>query len=116
MTHPPTYAFPPVPTADRVVTVLLLAVLGYAAASGSLLGVLLTIEADDCQAVVPCLDGPTGTGFLASGLAPLVFWLAALVVVLVRWGNRRPTWWVPLAAVVPALGVWAVGLTAASAG
>lgn len=118
MSQPQAYAHlsAPVSPADRVVTVLLVLAIGYVAAFGGLVGFVLTVEADDCQSIVPCFDGPTTTGFIASALAPVAFWLGGLVVVIVRWANRRPTWWVPLVAGVLGLMVWAGGLAVAASG
>ena len=106
----------PVSPTDRVVTVLLMLVVGSVAVFGALMGFVLTVDADDCDAVVPCFDGPTNLGFIASALMPCAFWLGALVVVIVRWANGRSTWWVPLAGGVLGLLVWALGLLAAYAG
>ena len=111
MTDPAAETFGASP-GDRILTIAFMVGAGCLAFVGGFMGFVGTIENDDCYGVVPCFDGPTNTGFLLSVMAPFVFGLAALVVVIVRWANARSTWWVPLAATVLGGLVWVLGMQA----
>jgi hypothetical protein len=109
----PSYAVPErrIGTADRVVTVMLLIVLAVLAPIAGFMGLLTSMASDGCGASTSCNSGLIGVGVFTSALSPIVFGIAALVWVIVRWVRDTSTWWVPLVGALLGAGGWALGAT-----
>ncbi|VXB82042.1 DUF6264 family protein [Nocardioides sp. AX2bis] len=86
-------------TADVVVTVVLLLVTGALGLVAAFFGMFTGMVSDGCFGDDLC-GSRVGTGTLINVLAPVVCWIAAVVVCARRLARRQPAWWVPLVAVV----------------
>ena len=91
--------------ADRVVTVLLLVGLAVLVPIAGFMGLLTSMASDGCAANA-CNADLMSVGIFTSALSPAVVFLVALAVVVKRWRRGRPTWWIPLVAVVAGAVVW----------
>ncbi|MBL0747278.1 hypothetical protein [Nocardioides baculatus] len=94
---------------ERSVTVLLMIVLAALVPLASFFGLFFGMASDGCVGDTPCNGGQMTAGIVLSSGAPWVVWIAALVVIIVRWVRRRRTWWVPIAALVVGAALWALG-------
>ena len=86
-------------TADVVATVVLLVVTGAFGLVAAFFGMFTGMVSDGCFGDDLC-GSRVGTGTLINVLAPVVCWIAAVVVSARRLARHQPAWWVPLVAVV----------------
>lgn len=94
---------------DRTVTVVLMLALAVLVPFASLFGLFFGMASDGCVGSVQCSSTVITLGLAVAAASPWVVYVAALVLVIVRWVRRRSTWWVPLAALVVAAALWALG-------
>ena len=105
-----------VPVADRVVTALLMVGLAVLVPIASFLGMLFSMASDGCIGDAPCSSGQIMSGVLVAAASPVLTYLVALVVVVLRVRARRRTWWVPLLALFVGAGLWILGGVIAALG
>ena len=105
-----------VPVADRVVTALLMVGLVVLVPIASFLGLLFSMASDGCVGDAPCSSGQIMSGVLVAAASPVLTYLVALVVVVLRVRARRRTWWVPVLALVVGAGLWFLGGVIAALG
>ncbi|NYE35014.1 hypothetical protein F4692_000118 [Nocardioides cavernae] len=103
-------------TADRTVTVVEMLALALLVPFASIFGLFFGMASDGCIGSVQCSSEQITVGLGIAAVSPWVVYVAALVVVVVRWVRRRSTWWVPLAALVVGAALWAIGGFVAVAG
>lgn len=96
-------------TVERVVTVLLMVGLAVLVPLASFFGLFFGMASDGCVGDTRCSSEQITAGIVISSGSPWVVYLAALAVVIVRWVRRRPTWWVPVAALVVGAVLWTLG-------
>lgn len=99
----------PASAADRTVTVVLMVALAVLVPFASLFGLFFGMASDGCIGSVECSSTVVTLGLGIAAASPWVIYVAALVLVIVRWVRRRSTWWVPLAALAVAAALWALG-------
>lgn len=85
--------------ADVVVTVVLLVVTVVLGVVATFFGMFTAMVSAGCFGDDTC-DSRVGAGTLITVLAPVVCWVAALVVSVRRMVRRRLAFWVPLVAVL----------------
>ena len=96
-------------TVERAVTVLLMIALAVLVPLASFFGLFLGMASDGCVGNARCSGEMITVGIGISTVTPWVVYVVMLGVVIVRWLRRRRTWWVPLAALVVGVALWAVG-------
>ena len=112
-----TDALPPqTSTVERVVTVLLMLALAVLVPIASFFGLFFGVVSDACGDGGVCITMQNTVGLVVSAGSPWLVYLGALGVVIVRWVRRRPTWWVPVAALVVGAAIWFVGANIARVG
>lgn len=116
MTEPATYDDLPrqTSTVERVVTTLLMVGLAVLVPIASFLGLFFMMVSDGCTGDAPCNEGQIGLGVLVAAGSPVVVFIAALAMVIVRVVRRRSAWWVPLVALAVGAGLWALGAVIAA--
>jgi hypothetical protein len=116
VTEPATYDDLPrqTSTVERVVTALLMVGLAVLVPIASFLGLFFMMVADGCNGDAECSGGRIGLGVLVAVGSPVVVFLVALAVVVIRVVRRQSAWWVPLVALVVGAGLWALGAVIAA--
>ncbi|KRF36470.1 hypothetical protein [Nocardioides sp. Soil805] len=116
MTEPVTYDDLPrqTSTVERGVTALLMVGLAVLVPVASFLGLFFAMVSDGCTGDTECNGGQIGLGVLVAAGSPVVVFVVALVVVIVRIVRRLPAWWVPLVALVAGAALWGLGAVIAA--
>lgn len=109
---PPPQSLPPARPSklwDVITTTVLLVVGLVVAAILTFFAVFLVFASDPCGSSTPCDTGRMGVGFFVALLGPGAVTLVAIVAAIVLLVRRRIAFWVPLAGIVLAIGVWIGG-------
>ncbi len=116
MTQPATYDDLPrqTSTVERVLTVLLMVGLALLVPVASFSGLFFAMVSDGCTGDTECNGTQIGAGVLVALLSPVLVFVVALVVVVVRIVRRLPAWWVPLVALAVGAGLWILGAVIAA--
>ncbi|KRF07585.1 hypothetical protein ASG88_01775 [Nocardioides sp. Soil777] len=101
-------------TVERAVTALLMVGLAVLVPIASFLGLFLGMVSDGCTGDTACNGDQIALGVLVSAGSPVVVFIVALVVVVVRVVRRLPAWWVPLVALAAGAGLWVLGAVVAA--
>lgn len=101
---------PPSRVGDVVATVVLLVLGGIGIAILAFVSLFLAMASDGCGSESNCDFSLMGVGYFIALLGPPLVYLAAAVWALVRLGQRRRSWWVPLLGAAAALAAWGIGL------
>lgn len=99
----------PVIVWDLVTSIVLLAVAVAVAAVLTFAAFFLVFASDSCGASTTCDTGRMSAGFLLAVIAPAAVTVVAVIVAVVLLVRRRVSFWVPLAGIVLAVGLWALG-------
>ncbi|NUU06087.1 hypothetical protein HNO83_06950 [Leifsonia sp. C5G2] len=113
-TPPPGYAPPPAPRRpvevwDLVTTIVLLVIGGAITIGLTFFAFFLVFASDPCGASTVCDTGRMSAGFFVALLGPGAVAVATTIVAVVLLVRRRIAFWVPLAGIVLAVGVWIGG-------
>lgn len=118
--HAPGFESPPprrpVRTADVVATIGLMVLLGVLTLYTSYFGLFLGMMSDPCGSGNDCNTDIMGVGVLVAVILPWVFFIAALIVAVVRVIRRKLAFWVPLAAAPLVVLSWFIGAWIGSTG
>lgn len=111
---PPGYAPPPAPRRpvvvwDLVTTIVLLVIGGAIAIGLTFFAFFLVFASDPCGASTVCDTDRMSAGFFVALLGPGAVTVATTIVAVVLLVRRRIAFWVPLAGIVLAVGVWIGG-------
>jgi hypothetical protein len=109
MPYPSAPARRPVIVWDLVTSIILLVVSVVVAAALTFAAVFLVFASDPCGGATACDTGRMGVGFFIALLGPGAVTLVAIIVAIVLLVRRRVTFWVPLAGILLAVGVWVGG-------
>jgi uncharacterized BrkB/YihY/UPF0761 family membrane protein len=98
----------PVVVWDLVTTIVLLVVGVVIAAALTFAAFFLVFASDPCGAT-DCDTDRMGAGFLVALLGPAAITLVAVVAAVILLVLRRIAFWVPIAGILLAVGVWVLG-------
>jgi uncharacterized BrkB/YihY/UPF0761 family membrane protein len=101
-------AKPPVAVWDVILTIALIVVGSGITWVLVIFGALLGFAGDGCQDIT-CSFSQIGIGIIVAIFAPIVLFLIAIVLSIVRLVQRRRAFWVPLVGIVVAILGWVVG-------
>jgi hypothetical protein len=95
---------------ERTLTVLLMIGLGILVPIVAFMGLLFGMVSDGCAGDASlCNEDQIGLGILIASGSPVFVFITAFIVVVKRFRQGRPAWWVPLAALVAGAGLFVLG-------